>query len=69
MIFKCVLLNLFFGGVKGGIIFNFKEFSWVELECLSWGYIEAIVDFIGLDIDILVLDVYINEMMMGWMMD
>lgn len=69
MIFKCVVVSLFFGGVKGGIIVNFKELFWMELECLSWGYIDAIVDFIGFDIDIFVLDMYINFMIMGWMMD
>lgn len=69
MTFKCALLNLPFGGAKGGITLNPKELSRAELERLSRGYIEAIADFIGPDIDILAPDVYTNEMMMGWMMD
>lgn len=69
MTFKCALLNLPFGGAKGGITLNPKELSKPELERLSRGYIEAIADFIGPDIDILAPDVYTNEMMMGWMMD
>jgi glutamate dehydrogenase (NADP+) len=69
MTFKCALLNLPFGGAKGGITLNPKELSKQELERLSRGYIEAIADFIGPDIDILAPDVYTNEIIMGWMMD
>ncbi|MCU0536745.1 MAG: Glu/Leu/Phe/Val dehydrogenase, partial [Hydrococcus sp. Prado102] len=69
MTFKCALLNLPFGGAKGGITLNPKELSKQELERLSRGYIEAIADFIGPDVDILAPDVYTNEMVMGWMMD
>ena len=69
MTFKCALLNLPFGGAKGGITLNPKELSKQELERLSRGYIEAIADFIGPDIDILAPDVYTNQMIMGWMMD
>jgi glutamate dehydrogenase (NADP+) len=69
MTFKCALLNLPFGGAKGGICLNPKELSKQELERLSRGYIEAIADFIGPDIDILAPDVYTNSTIMGWMMD
>jgi glutamate dehydrogenase (NADP+) len=69
MTFKCALLNLPFGGAKGGITVNPKQLSRQELERLSRGYIEAIADFIGPDIDILAPDVYTNDMIMGWMMD
>jgi glutamate dehydrogenase (NADP+) len=69
MTFKCALLNLPFGGAKGGITVNPKELSKAELERLTRGYIEAIADFIGPDIDILAPDVYTNEMIMGWIMD
>lgn len=69
MTFKCALLNLPFGGAKGGVTVNPKELSKQELERLSRGYIEAIADFIGPDIDIPAPDVYTNEMIMGWMMD
>ncbi|CAA9570220.1 NADP-specific glutamate dehydrogenase [uncultured Synechococcales cyanobacterium] len=69
MTFKCAVLNLPFGGAKGGVTLNPKVLSKFELERLSRGYIDAIADFIGPDIDILAPDVYTNPMIMGWMMD
>lgn len=69
MTFKCAALNLPFGGAKGGICLNPKELSRLELERLSRGYVDAIADFIGPDVDILAPDVYTNAMIMGWMMD
>ena len=69
MTFKCAALNIPFGGAKGGITLNPKELSRFELESLSRGYINAIADFIGPDIDIPAPDVYTNAMIMGWMMD
>jgi glutamate dehydrogenase (NADP+) len=69
MTFKCAVVNLPFGGAKGGITVNPKELSRLELERLSRGYIDAIADFIGPDIDIPAPDVYTNPMIMGWMMD
>jgi len=69
MTFKCAALNLPYGGAKGGITVNPKELSRMELERLSRGYIDAIADFIGPDVDILAPDVYTNAMVMGWMMD
>jgi len=69
MTFKCAVLSLPFGGAKGGITLNPKELSKMELERLSRGYVDAIADFIGPDIDIPAPDVYTNPMIMGWMMD
>ena len=69
MTFKCAALDLPFGGAKGGITVNPKALSRLELERLSRGYIDAIADFIGPDVDILAPDVYTNSMIMGWMMD
>jgi len=69
MTFKCAVLNLPFGGAKGGITLNPKELSKMELERLSRGYVDAIADFIGPDVDILAPDVYTNQMIMGWIMD
>jgi glutamate dehydrogenase (NADP+) len=62
-------LDLPFGGAKGGITVNPKELSKAELERLSRGYIDAIADAIGIDVDILAPDVYTNAVIMGWMMD
>jgi glutamate dehydrogenase (NADP+) len=69
MTFKCAVLNLPLGGAKGGITVNPKELSRLELERLSRGYIDAIANFIGPDVDIPAPDVYTNAMIMGWMMD
>lgn len=69
MTFKCAALDLPFGGAKGGITVNPKELSKLELERLSRGYVDAIADFIGPDVDIPAPDVYTNPMIMGWMMD
>ncbi|MGB3511367.1 MAG: Glu/Leu/Phe/Val dehydrogenase [Microcoleaceae cyanobacterium] len=69
MTFKCAVVNLPFGGAKGGITVNAKELSRMELERLSRGYIDAIADFIGPNVDIPAPDMYTNPMIMGWMMD
>jgi glutamate dehydrogenase (NADP+) len=69
MTFKCALMNLPYGGAKGGITLNPKALSKPELERLSRGYISAIADFIGPDVDILAPDMYTNATIMGWMMD
>ena len=69
MTFKCAALNLPYGGGKGGITCDPKKLSRFEVERLSRGYIDAIADFIGPDVDIPAPDVYTNQMIMGWMMD
>lgn len=69
MTFKCAVLDLPFGGGKGGITVDPKRLSRLELERLTRGYIDAIADFIGPDVDILAPDVYTNATIMGWMMD
>lgn len=69
MTFKCAVMNLPFGGAKGGITVDPKTMSKAEIERLSRGYIDAIADFIGPDIDIPAPDMYTNQMIMGWMMD
>ena len=69
MTFKCAVLDLPFGGGKGGITVNPKELSRMELERLSRGYVNALADYIGPDVDVPAPDVYTNAMVMGWMMD
>lgn len=69
MTFKCAALSLPFGGGKGGVAVDPKELSTAELERLSRGYIDAIADFIGPEVDIPAPDVATNAMVMGWMMD
>jgi len=69
MTIKCALLELPFGGGKGGVAVNPKELSRMELERLSREYIALIADSIGPNKDIPAPDVYTNSMIMGWMMD
>jgi glutamate dehydrogenase (NADP+) len=69
MTFKCAALGLPFGGGKGGVTVDPKQLSLLELERLSRGYVSAIADFIGPDIDVPAPDVATNELVMGWMMD
>lgn len=69
MTMKCALLNLPFGGGKGGVAVDPKTLSPAELERLSRSYINAIADFIGPGTDILAPDVNTSPRVMGWMMD
>jgi len=69
MTWKCALVDIPFGGAKGGIICNPKELSRNELEKLSRGYIDRIYDIIGPEKDIPAPDVYTNSQVMAWMMD
>ncbi len=69
MTIKCAVLDLPYGGGKGGITVDPKQLSKLELERLSRGYIDAIADFIGPDVDIPAPDVYTNPLIMGWMAD
>jgi glutamate dehydrogenase (NADP+) len=69
MTFKCALVNIPFGGAKGGVAVDPRELSHAELERLSRGYIDAIAEFIGPDIDIPAPDVYTNPTIMAWMAD
>ncbi|MDW7726042.1 MAG: Glu/Leu/Phe/Val dehydrogenase [Candidatus Methanoperedens sp.] len=69
MTFKCAVVNIPFGGSKGGVVVNPKELSNQELEKLSRAYIDSIYNFIGPDTDIPAPDVYTNEIIMGWMAD
>jgi glutamate dehydrogenase (NADP+) len=66
---KCALLDLPFGGAKGGIIVDPKLLSPMELERLSREFIVRLGSFIGPETDIPAPDVYTNPRIMGWMMD
>ena len=69
MTWKNAVVNIPYGGAKGGVVVNPKELSTDELERLSRAYIDAIYDFSGPDIDIPAPDVYTNPQVMAWMMD
>ncbi|MEO0284776.1 MAG: Glu/Leu/Phe/Val dehydrogenase [candidate division WOR-3 bacterium] len=69
MTWKTALMDLPYGGGKGGVVCNPKEMSQRELEELSRGYIRAIAQVIGPEKDIPAPDVYTNPQIMAWMMD
>ncbi len=69
MTFKCAALGLPFGGAKGGVTVDPKELSQLELERLARGYVDAVADHMGPDLDIPAPDVATNELVMGWMTD
>jgi glutamate dehydrogenase (NAD(P)+) len=69
MTWKTAVMELPYGGGKGGVICNPKAMSDNELENLSRGYIRAIYDIISPYADVPAPDVYTNPMIMGWMMD
>jgi glutamate dehydrogenase len=69
MSLKCGIVDLPFGGGKGGIICDPREMSITELERLSRGYVRAISQIVGPNKDIPAPDVMTNSQIMAWMMD
>ena len=69
MTWKTAIVDLPYGGGKGGVICNPKEMSKGEIERLARGYIRAIGRFIGPEKDIPAPDVYTTPQIMAWMMD
>lgn len=69
MTWKTAIVNIPFGGGKGGVACNPKEMSQGELERLTRRYTSGILPMIGPDIDIPAPDVYTNSQIMAWMMD
>ncbi|MCK4635462.1 MAG: Glu/Leu/Phe/Val dehydrogenase [Candidatus Moranbacteria bacterium] len=69
MAIKCAVVNLPYGGGKGGVEVNPQELSESELEKLARGYVEKMYRQLGPDRDIPAPDVYTNPKIMGWMMD
>jgi glutamate dehydrogenase/leucine dehydrogenase len=69
MVLKCAVVNIPFGGSKGGVAVNPKELSKNEIEQVTRGYIRAIADYIGPFKDIPAPDVYTDEKIMVWILD
>ncbi len=69
MTWKCSLMDLPYGGAKGGVVVNPKELSLQELERLSRRFATEISLFIGPEKDIPAPDVGTNAQVMAWMMD
>jgi glutamate dehydrogenase len=69
MSLKCGIIDLPFGGGKGGIVCDPRDMSFRELERLSRGYVRAISQIVGPTKDIPAPDVFTNSQIMAWMMD
>src|SRR5512135_212527 len=69
MALKCAVVNIPFGGSKGGVVVDPLKLSQGELELVTRGYIRAIADFIGPFKDIPAPDVYTDEHIMAWILD
>jgi glutamate dehydrogenase/leucine dehydrogenase len=69
MTWKNAIVNLPYGGAKGGIACNPKQLSLGELERLTRAYAAAIANFVGVDIDIPAPDVGTTPQIMAWFAD
>lgn len=69
MALKCAVVDIPFGGAKGGIEVDPRQLSTAELERLSRAYVRGIADIIGVDRDVPAPDVYTNARTMAWMAD
>jgi glutamate dehydrogenase (NAD(P)+) len=69
MTWKCAVVNIPFGGAKGGVICNPQLLSDAELEKITRRYTAEILPFIGPETDVPAPDVNTNEQIMAWIMD
>jgi glutamate dehydrogenase (NAD(P)+) len=69
MTWKCAVVNIPFGGAKGGVICDPKRMSIGELERMTRRYTAEIIEFIGPEKDVPAPDMGTNEQTMAWMMD
>src|SRR5215469_3575134 len=69
MTWKCAVVNLPYGGGKGGIVCDPKHMSQGELERMTRRYASEISPLIGPEVDIPAPDVYTDSQTMAWIMD
>jgi glutamate dehydrogenase (NAD(P)+) len=69
MTWKCALLDVPYGGAKGGIAFDPRLYSSAELERVTRRYTTEILPFIGPQYDIPAPDIGTDERVMAWIMD
>ena len=69
MALKNSLAGLDFGGAKGGVKINPRDYSENELEKISRGYVKEFFNYLGPKIDVPAPDVNTNPKIMGWMRD
>ncbi|AOM82782.1 Glu/Leu/Phe/Val family dehydrogenase [Salisediminibacterium beveridgei] len=69
MSLKAGIMDLPYGGGKGGIVCDPRQMSFREIERLSRGYVRSISQIVGPTKDIPAPDVFTNSQIMAWMMD
>jgi len=69
MTWKCAVVNIPFGGGKGGVICDPRLLSKLELERITRRYTAEIIEFIGPEQDVPAPDMNTNEQTMAWIMD
>src|SRR5579863_2538848 len=69
MTWKCAVVNIPFGGAKGGIICDPRKLSRGELERLTRRYTAELADWLGPERDVPAPDIGSNEQTMAWVMD
>jgi glutamate dehydrogenase (NAD(P)+) len=69
MTWKCAVVNIPFGGAKGGVICNPQKMSKTELERLTRRYTAELANWLGPEKDVPAPDVGTNEQTMAWVMD
>jgi glutamate dehydrogenase (NAD(P)+) len=69
MTWKCAVVNIPFGGSKGGVVCDPLAMSPGELERLTRRYTASIIEVLGPDSDVPAPDVHTNERVMAWIMD
>src|SRR4026209_1887179 len=69
MTWKCAVVNIPFGGAKGGVVCDPHTMSAGELENLTRRYTAGIISMLGPDSDVPAPDVNTNERVMAWIMD
>ncbi|MGA2811534.1 MAG: Glu/Leu/Phe/Val dehydrogenase [Candidatus Acidiferrum sp.] len=69
MTWKCAVVNIPFGGAKGGVVCTPQKMSKLELERLTRRYTAELADWLGPEKDVPAPDVGTNEQTMAWVMD
>jgi glutamate dehydrogenase (NAD(P)+) len=69
MTWKCAVVNIPFGGAKGGVVCNPQKMSRLELEKLTRRYTAELANWLGPEKDVPAPDVGTNEQTMAWVMD